>query len=221
MSDEPPPVEPARAGRPSIPQRLREMGAEEHWIHHAASLDTGERLSAEFDRPLSLAARAERLAHFFPRPPTPFGGPSYLLTPRVPYQAEPEAMLIAGWLASFDTEQNTITWEFLADQTNLDVSGLFASFATSPEGSSVVSISLSGASYRDQEGQIRVTIGNTAGSVTVPLSGAASQTIDIVFLPLLAYPIEVWVDFTPGIYIVAFQSIFCGPVLPEADPGLA
>jgi hypothetical protein len=163
---------------------LAELQETQGWVHHVGDLDSGEVLTTPLDRPPTPMSRAERLSML--GPPwdwTIFDGPSYRLTPRVPYQASPEAFLIAE-LVSFTTFDDRITWQLPQNPGPGQSGVLRAHFAVSPDRRSLVSISLAGLSWPGAPGEVSVSVANNTALVRVPIGEEfASHTIDVTFDP--------------------------------------
>jgi hypothetical protein len=69
-------------------RQLDELTETQQWVHHIADLDRGEVLTNILDRPVTPLSRIERLSRLGPfDDPSVFNGPSFRLTPQMPYQA--------------------------------------------------------------------------------------------------------------------------------------
>jgi hypothetical protein len=198
-----------------IRKRLLELMETQLWAHHVADLSTGELSSTVLERPLTPRSRAERLSPLSDfSGPRPFGGPSYQLSPRMPYQSSPQAYVIAGSLNGYDAYSDSIDWAFPRDVPGPFLpGGLEATFAVSPDEQSLISIDLSAAAYRGEVGHVRVVVGASPSTIEVPISDSfASQTIDLVFFPLGGRETDVFVQFKPGLDLLSFSSISFGPL---------
>jgi len=187
----------------------------QRWVHHVADLDSGRMLSTPLDRPLAPRSRAERLSrlgHVFD--PTIFGGPTYRLTPRRPYQPAPEASLIASQ-CTFSSTDDEIVWQPPRDATGAQVGVLRASFAQSPDRRSVVSVMLSGAPWPGMVGHLSLRETQSAGLVRIPIDAPfAAHTIDLTFVPLGGRLADVLMQLEAGIEMLTFTSIAFAAVPP-------
>jgi hypothetical protein len=96
-------------------------------VHHVGDLSAGEIVSTDLDRPVTPPARARRLQRAgLQLTPPRFGGPSFRLTPRVPYQASPEAYLVAFNATIYLPFSDTIIWEVPSDHDYSPLLGLDA-----------------------------------------------------------------------------------------------
>src|ERR1700738_4045429 len=92
------------AVRNTIRTRLPQRAEVSQWAHHVADLNTGQVLTTVLDQPPTLESRIERLSQLgsiFDS--SIFGGPSYRLTARTPYQTSPEAWLVGYGIDYFST----------------------------------------------------------------------------------------------------------------------
>jgi len=180
----------------------------QRWVHHVADLDSGQVLSTILDGPLAAPALAERLSGLgdvFDT--TIFGGPSYRLTPRRPYQAAPEASFIASQ-CSYSSTDDQIVWQPPRDAVGAQLGVLRASFAQSPDRRSVVSVMLSGAPWQGMVGHVSLRETQSVGSVRIPIDGPlAAHTIDLTFVPLGGRLADVVMLLEAGIEILTFTSI--------------
>lgn len=173
-----------RAGR----RRIAELEEGQAWAHHVGDLDSGRVVTTPLDRPPGPLSRAERMSAIGrPFDHTIFGGPAYRLSARVPYQASPEAFLIAEevTLTAFD---DRLTWRLPEDPPpGIAGSGaLRAHFAASPEQRSLVSIALAGQSWPGRAGEVSVSAANSTALVRLPIDDRfRSHTIDLTFVPLV------------------------------------
>src|SRR2546425_205787 len=119
------------------------------WAHHVADLSSGKVITTALKRPVTPLSRAERLSHLGRRfDPSIFGGPTYQLTPRRPYQAQPEAWMIASVVGDFTTQQDFILWQLPRGQAGFDdLQQLECFFSVSPTRQSLISISVTGKSW--------------------------------------------------------------------------
>jgi hypothetical protein len=169
-------------------RRIAELEESQTWAHHVGDLDGGTVVTTLLARPPAPLARAERMSALgHPIDHTIFGGPAYRLSARVPYQASPEAFLIAEEIAlsAFD---DRLTWR-LPEQPPPGIGGsgaLRARFAVSPERRSIVSIAVSGHSWPGRTGEVSVSASNSTALVRVPIDDQfRSHTIDLTFVPLV------------------------------------
>ena len=194
-------------------------GHTQRWVHHAADLETGRVLSTTLDSPIEPRARAERLSGLGHALDSDiFGGPAYRLTPRVPYQAHPEASFVAS-RCDYSSTDDRIVWQPPRDAGVSQSGVLRASFAQSPDRRSVVSILLSGAPWPGMVGHVSLRETQSAGSVTIPIAALfAAHTIDLTFVPLGGRLADVLMQLEPGIQMLAFTAISFAAVPPVSTP---
>ena len=189
--------------------QLDDLVEGQRWVHHVADLASGVVHTAESDRPIGPVTRVERLAGVGHAGDTAFGGPRYLLTPRRPYQASPEASLIAAG-CSYSTTDDVVIWQppSGADRSEL---ALRVFFSRSPDGRSVVSLLLSGSSWPGATGHVTIRDSQSAGSLTVPIAGTfAEHLVDFTFVPLAGRLADVMLTIEPGVRMLTFRSIGFG-----------
>ncbi len=197
------------------------MAQARHLVHHVADLDSGEVLTFTDDGPLTASTRASRLArlgHVFDGN-TVFGGPSYRLTPRRPYQASPEAYLIASHVDGYLADADEITWDPPADLgTTAGLRGLRASFAVSPDRRSVLSVAMSGSAWPGRVGHLRVQAFSGPASVSFPIFDTPSaHTVDVSFVPLGGRPSEGLLTLEAGIRRLTVTAIAFAPQPPIVE----
>ena len=192
---------------------------DERWVHHVADLEGGRVLTTALDGPADPSSRAERLAHLgITVDPGIFGGPAYRLTPRRPYQAAPEASLITT-LCTYSSTDDEIVWQPPRDATPSALGMLRASFAVSPDGRSVVSVLLSGASWPGMTGHVTLRETQSAGALRLPIAGTlATHTIDFTFVPLGGRLADVIMSLEVGIQELTLRAIAFGPAPPVLEP---
>jgi hypothetical protein len=208
-------------------RQLDELTETQQWVHHIADLDRGEVLTNILDRPVTPLSRIERLSRLGPfDDPSVFNGPSFRLTPRMPYQASrydasPQAFLIAAEPQSYSAERDEIMW---APPRQLQTDRFLAMrfyFAESPHGRSVVSLSLRGKAWPGTTGHVLVRVPSAPAPVRVPIAETfAAHSVDVTFFPASGWPTEVLMSIEAGVELLTFSSIsFRGPPPPAFDPG--
>lgn len=208
----------------SLHHQLNELAETQRWVHHVADLNNGKILTFPLDRPITPISRAERLSrlgHLIDD--SIFGGPSYKLTPKAPYQKSPEAWLSAGYPDYYWAEYDAVVWRPPQDLGLQPVPrGMHFYFSVSPEWRSVVSISLSGQAWPGMTGHVRLDhTWGIAPSVQIPITDTfAAHTIDLTFVPPQPLPrseFDLWL--LAGVKTLIFSSISFGkqPPLLSAD----
>jgi hypothetical protein len=142
----------------SLRHQLNELIETQRWVHHVADLNSGEVLSFPLDRPIAPLSRAQRLSRLEHLIDTSiFGGPSYKLAPKNPYQASPEAWLSAEHPDYYWAEYDAIVWQPPQDLGLQPLPrGMHFYFEVSPEWRSLVSIAVSGKAWPGITGQVPV-----------------------------------------------------------------
>jgi hypothetical protein len=213
----------ALSARRSTRRRLDELAETQRWVHHVASLDSGEVVTTVLDRPIAPLSRAERLSglgHGFD--PIVFGGPTYRLTPQRPYQASPE-----GWVEASRPEYyapgpggDLLWWEPPRDfdhRTNF--LGLLFSFSATPDRRSVASLSLSGHSFTGTVGHVLIQAQLIPSPVYVPIDAAfGAHTVDFTFVPPQR-TLQIVVALLPGIELLTFTGVSLAAEPLVLDPG--
>jgi hypothetical protein len=208
------------ADRSTSSRRPLETSQVQHWVHHVGDLATGALATNELDGPLTPRRRAEALAPFAPASGVTFGGPSYSLTPRAPYQASPAAWMIASFVNDFDSGSDLMAWQFPPPgPPGWLEGGVLWSFAVAPEANqALVSVSVFAAAHQGEVGQVVLSAAD-AGGIEVPISDTyASHTIDLTFVPFAGRLVEVSMNFEPGLSVVTLSGISLGPAGPVVIP---
>jgi hypothetical protein len=207
--------------REAFRKRLDEFEEAQKWAHHVADLSTRKVQTTTLSRPVAPLTRARRLSQLgLHLDTTIFNGPSYQLTPRRPYLAQPESWLIASVVGDYSTLSDFILWQVPRDATGALFQQLQCFFNVTPERQSLVSISISGKSRPGKTGFVRAGMSDIPGEVRVPIGQSfASHTIDIVFDPVQGRPVEVFMVPTAGIEFVIFRSIILRNLPPVLTPG--
>ena len=202
-----------------------ELAERQRFVHHVADAASGRIFTTMLDRapmPLSRAERLSRLGHVFD--PSIFG-PSYRLTPRVPYQASP-----LNWLTIYDANiarpdgRDLVFWSLPRDFNPPDPPGLRAYFGEPPAeaGRCVATLIFEGGSWDGVPGHVVVRAygGSASASISVPFAGvSAHHTIDIVMVSTPGNQVEVWADLKGGLHLIWFFSITLAREL-VFDPGM-
>jgi hypothetical protein len=196
----------------ALRDQLNELAETQIWVHHVADLNSGKILTFPLNRPVTPLSRAERMSRLGPLFDTSiFGGPSYKLSPKMPYQPSPEAWLSAERPDFYWADYDAIVWQ---PPQNSGVQpaprGMHFFFEASPEWRSVVSISLSGKAWPGTTGHVRMDhTWSIAPSVQIPIGDTfAEHTIDLTFVPPQPLPrseFDLWV--LAGVEKLIFHSI--------------
>jgi hypothetical protein len=160
---------------------------------------------------------------------TIFGGPSYRLTTRTPYQASPEAWVVGDGIDYFSPRVDGIQWtpEGAPSQGG-DRRDLFFYFSQLPAERSLLSISLVAAAVAGTVGHVSVGYvplddegGPVAGQVRIPLQDFDTEhLLDLTFdsrgmdPPEFAMTLEAnitWLMFTSVTLRTAPLVVFPGP----------
>ena len=210
------------APRRSLRRRLDELAETQRWVHHVADLGSGEVLTTPLDRPLTPLSRVERLSrlgHAFDS--SIFGAPRIRLTSRRPYQASPEAYLVAWNPEVYLPFDDTVTWELPRDyQRPPPLLGMDFFFVDAPRGLPTLSISMSGKAWPGMLGHVLVVTQNLI-SVQIPIGDSfAAHTVDLVVPTgaLQAWDVSMLIE--AGVELLTFRSISFGSTPLVVDPGL-
>jgi hypothetical protein len=198
----------------AIRRQLAELAEHQHFLHHAVDAESGRLLTTSPARPPTALSRIEQLALFGRRfDPSIFGGPTQRLTPRAPYHASPFA-----WMTLYDAsigmpDGEDLTWWSIAGNLSPsgDLPGLRAHFEQPPQGHCLASLTLSGLSWPGQTGHVRIRVFRGAGAPTpvrIPVDADFGRhTTDLVFASIPGNPIELLVEFEPGVHNLAFTAL--------------
>jgi hypothetical protein len=202
-------------------RHMLELAETQLWVHHVADLTTGKTETTVLDRPITTLSRVQRLSIVDAMVDTSiFGGPSYRLTARRPYQESPLAHLIAGNSSGYNTWDNDISWQLprnlgVHDSTN----AMRFFFQVSPDRRSVVSISCSGRAFQGTTGHVNVNAAWSPAEISFPFSDHfAHHTIDLVFVPLGGRESDIFMWLQTGIEFFTFESVSFYPEPPVLQP---
>ena len=205
----------------SLRHRFHELAETQQWVHHVVDLDSGEVRTTVLDRPVTPLSRAERLSGLGHRfDPSIFGGPAYRLTPRRPYQASPEASMIASRADVYRSDDDAVIWTPPRDfGTGAVLRGIRFFFAVSPNDRCLLSIAVSGKAFKDTLGHVRLQPSDTATSARIPIGDAfAAHSLDLTFVPLGGRPCNVLMSLEEGIELLRFSSVSFGASPPVINP---
>jgi hypothetical protein len=211
----------------ALQRRLSELEETQQWTHHVADIEKGDVRTTVLARPLAAASRAQRLSALGRRfDPSIFDGllgPSYRLSPRKPYQASPPASLSASTANDYYAAYDYIVWTMPQQDDTAAVQRFMTfSFASPPQRTSVVSISIAGKAWAGKLGHVRVGLEAPAVSVRFPIADVyAAHVADLVFVPMPDRPAEIWMTLEAGIEILTFNSIALAAQPPVINPGFA
>lgn len=196
-----------------------ERPATKQRFHDVIDLHRGEVETRPVARTLGAATRAKRLTRLgYHVDASIFAAPIYRLSPRVPYQASPEA-----WVDAFGGDFSTgpgneqVWWRLPRFFETEFMSGINVNFAAPPTGPLVLSLAIEAWPYQDATGVVVVEIG--ALRVETPISVAGARVIDIGFVNDDEGFIDARVFWRPGLYDFVFKSVALGPGLVVLTPG--
>jgi len=189
--------------------RLLELRDGQRWVHHAADLATTEVITTELDGPVTPGARIDRLARLGRHVDLGgFGGPSYRLTARAPYQASPEGYLVAWNPTVHLPFDDTIVWEVPRDFEHAPLRGVDCFFADSPDEPALVTISFSAKAWSGRAGAVHVVAYRNAVTVDVPVHDwFAAHTVDLAVPPPGPRSLDVSVTIGAGVELFTFRSL--------------
>jgi len=206
--------------REALQRQLDEYQERQTWSHHVANLSTGKVFTTALKRPVAPLSRAERLARIGIHVDTSiFGRTMYQLTPRRPYQAQPEAWMIASVVGDYSTQQDFILWQRPRQPGFDDLQQLECFFSVSPTRQSLISISVTGRSWPGMDGHVSAGMIAPDVRVRIPFPGDfTDHTIDIVFDPIPGRPTDVFMVPETGIQMLIFRSITVRDLPPVLSP---
>ena len=191
--------------RPDLEDPLAILRQTRGRVHHAVSLEQGIVDTTEVKGPLTLYDRAQKLSRFgrvFDW--SIFGGPSYRISSRHPYQANPLVWMSASSVGSYLTEVEFISWSQARDPGGNRGFMVFH-FDVAPDRRSLFSISLSAFSWAGATGHITLGHSQTGASVSIPVAQPLNHHIDLAFNPVPGAN-ELGMILEPGIQVLAFFS---------------
>lgn len=191
-------------------RQLDKLAETQRWVHHAADFDNGKVMTFPLDRPVTPLSRVERMSRLGHVIDTSiFGGPSYRLTPRRPYQESPTAWLYASDAGGYYAAYDYIVWSNPQDAT--DRGFMTFHFAESPALRSVVSISITGTAFAGEVGHVRVASETPFREIRFPIADTeAVHILDLTFTPVAGQPADIWMIFEAGIHLPTFRSVSFG-----------
>jgi hypothetical protein len=211
----------------SFLRKMAELKEPQGWVHHAAEAVTGNLLTTQLDRPVTLLLRAEKLSqlgHQF-YPPI-FGAPTHRLTPRHPYQPSPQGFLDFAWTSvtsSYNDDPNGRADWLLQDIVPPWTGRMDALLLDAPAGRCLLTLLLGAASKPGQVGHIRIEVrGQPAenapliASFEIPIQGDdfTEHVFDLVFVSAPTVPPTRWVamilESGSGLDFVRFGSLTFG-----------
>jgi len=170
----------------SILRRLDELRESQKWAHHAVELQHGKVRSSILSKPVTNLSRAQRLSRLGTRfDGSIFGGPSYRLTAKVPFNDSPEAWLVALNVGLYiATDENKIVWELPPEGDTSGRFGIEFFFDELPEGLSVVSLTFEAKARPGQIGHLLIEPPLSQVSAVIPITDAfVAHTVDVTFIP--------------------------------------
>ena len=189
----------------------------ERRLHDAVDLAGGRITTAPVARTLTAATRVTRLARLgFGADPSIFGGPTYRLTPRAPYQPAPEA-----WLDAYDGTYSTgpgvdQIWWRLPPTFPQFTPGCNFTFSDLPPGPAVMTLVLEAWPHGGATGELVIDIG--ARRTEIEISMPVARTVDIGFVHDGDERLVTMVLFRQGLLDVVFRSVSLAGGLILLDP---
>ena len=178
------------------------------WAHDIVDLAKGELYSEVLDAPLTAETRSRKLAglgHLFDG--AIFGGPTYRLSSRHPFQATPLARLSAIRPITYLTASEEIAWSQARVPSGLGTMRFH--FDEPPQGKCMATISLLALPWDGATGN--VTLKAHGSTVSIPITGPVNRSIELIFTPPAGGPADVTMTIEPGVQILAFFFMTLGP----------
>src|SRR5262245_57431986 len=178
------------------------------WAHDIVDLAKGELYSEVLDAPLTAEARSRKLAglgHLFDG--AIFGGPTYRLSSRHPFQATPLARLSAIFPITYLTSSEEIAWSQAQVPSGLGTMRFH--FGEPPPGKCLATISLLALPHDGATGH--VTLKAHGSTVSIPITGPINRSIELIFTPPAGGPADLTMTIERGIQILAFFFMTLGP----------
>ena len=192
----------------ALQRQIDDLRANGPHIHHVADLKSGQLFSDVLAGPLSATARHQtlaRLSHLFDG--SIFGGPTYRVSSRNPFQASPRFFTTVSSAASYLTEVEFIAW---AQARNPESRGFMVfHFDEPPPGKCIATLSFSAQPWSGTTGA--VTFKGHGSSLSIPVTQSASHTVDLTFQPPAGGPAEFGFTIELGVQILAFFFMTLGP----------
>lgn len=195
-----------------------ELAESQGWAHHAANLDRGQLETFALDRPLAPASRAQRLSrlgHHFDS--SIFGGPSYDLTPNVPYRYSPRAHLVAHNPTIYSAFESRIWWTPPERDGDTLRREIHFTLSVSPHLPCLVTINLTGRAWPGAVGHVRILSLSPSFTRTIPIEAYVSHTVDLVFTPGNDVA-GIALFLEAGVQLLTFDSISVKTLPPPLSP---
>jgi hypothetical protein len=178
------------------------------WAHDIVDLAKGELHSEVLNAPLTAEARSRKLAglgHLFGG--AIFGGPTYRLSARHPFQATPLARLTPIHLDTYSTISEEIGWSQARVPSGLG--RMHFHFAEPPPGKCMATISLLALPHDGATGHVTLTAHGS--TISIPITKPVNRSIDLIFTPPAGGPADVTMTIEVGVQILAFFFMTLGP----------
>lgn len=178
------------------------------WAHDIVDLAKGELYSEVLDAPLTAETRSQKLAglgHLFDG--AIFGGPTYRLSSRHPFQATPQARLSAIHPITYLTASEEIAWSQARVPSGLGTMRFH--FDEPPQGKCMATISLLALPWDGATGH--VTLKAHGSTVSIPITAPVNRSIELIFTPPAGGPADVTMTIERGVQILAFFFMTLGP----------
>jgi hypothetical protein len=209
-----------KARDPNAVQRhLDKLAETQRWAHHVADLDSGKLRTYPLDRPvapLSRAKRLSRLGHSFD--PSIFGGPSYDLTPNVPYRYSPRAYLVAYSPDIYSAFQSRIYWTPPQRETDPVRREIHFTLTVSPGLPCLVTLVLTGKGWPGMVGHVRIASWSPSFTKTIAIDAYVAHIVDLTFVPGHEFA-TIAMFLEPGIELLTFDSISVKTLPPPLSAG--
>lgn len=202
-------------------RRLLQFEETKRWTHHVIDLQSAQVSTSELDRPIAPLSRVERITRLgLAIDPATFEGPSYVLTPRTPYQPAPTAGLLVTGALTYSSWGDKVWW---AQPETPDGEARTIKFFLSslPVQPSIASVSLVGYAHPGVVGQVVASSNLSASTASFPIGDVyATHTVDFVVLPrpVSGSPgnLELSLALQPGIHYLGFEAFSFYPASPPA-----
>ena len=136
-----------------------------------------------------------------------FGGPTYRLSSRHPFQATPLARLSAIHPLTYVTAREEIAWSQARVPSGLGTMRFH--FDEPPQGKCMATISLLAVPWDGATGH--VTLKAHGSTVSIPITAPVNRSIELIFTPPAGGPADVTMTIEPGVQILAFFFMTLGP----------
>jgi hypothetical protein len=200
----------------AVQRHIDALRANGPWAHDIVDLAKGKLYSDVLDAPLTEAARSRKLAglgHLFDG--TIFGGPTYRLSSRHPFQSAPLARLSAIFPITYLTASEEIAWSQARVPSGRGTMRFH--FDEPPQGKCMATISVLALPWDGATGH--VTLQAHGSTISIPITNPVNRSIDLIFTPTAGGPADVTMTIEAGVQIFAFFFMTLGPAPLIATQG--